>query len=84
MRKEFTSRQTAFTLTDNFFLLKLQGDCKFTKGISGVKSFKNTVFPSTDFPPGTTTLNCDGILKAVPIYQNQTQNILTNFSSFYD
>lgn len=42
-RKEFTSRQTAFTLTDNLFLLKLQGDCKFTKGISGVKSFKNTI-----------------------------------------
>lgn len=82
MHKEFTSRQTAFTLS--FFILKSEDDCKFTKSVRGVKPFKNTVFWSTDFPTGSTTLNCDGILKAVPIYQNQTQNILTNFSSFYD
>lgn len=39
MPKEFTSRQTAFTLTDNFFLLKLEDDGKFTKSRREAKYF---------------------------------------------
>lgn len=75
MPREFTSRQTAFTLTDNFFLLKLEDDGKYTKSQREVKSFKNTVFWSTDFPTGSTTVSSNGILKTVLRYPNQTQGI---------
>lgn len=75
MPKEYTSRKTVFTLTDNFCLLKLEDDGKSTKSWREVKSFKNTVFWSTDFPTGSTTLNSDGILKTVVRYPNQTQGI---------
>lgn len=39
MHKEFTSNQTAFTLTDNFFHLKLEDDCKNHKKHKGGKIF---------------------------------------------